>query len=131
MANGSLRTRRKNMDGSKSNRSKRNKKRGTNTKRRGGLRSILSGNKSITSEDGMYVHQGTQSVLKCFECDGKTWKVNSFAFGGRVADAFDVDWMTDKTYYAYTCENCSEVRFKKNALNRGDRSLSSLKTKTV
>ena len=112
--------------------STRDRKRRTKTRRRrGGLMSVLSGNKSITSSDGTYVHQGTQSALKCFECGGKTWKVNSFAFGGKVADAFDVDWMTDKTYYAYTCENCSEVRFKKNALNRGDRALSSPKTKTV
>lgn len=89
--------------------------------RKGGLKSVFSGNKSITSVDRTYVHhQGTQSALKCFECGGKSWMVNSFAFGGRVADAFNVDWITDKTYYAYTCNNCSEVRFKKNPLKRGD-----------
>jgi predicted nucleic-acid-binding Zn-ribbon protein len=86
-----------------------------------GLMSVLSGNKDITSKDGKYMHAGTKDVLKCFQCGGDTWMVNSFAFGGRVADAFDVDWATDKTYYAYTCENCSELRLKKVALLRGDR----------
>ena len=86
-----------------------------------GLMSVLSGNKDITSNDGRYMHPGTKDVLKCFQCGGDTWMVNSFAFGGRVADAFDVDWATDKTYYAYTCENCSELRLKKVALLRGDR----------
>ena len=38
---------------------------------------------------------------------GRDMEVNSFAFGGRMANAFDVDWLTDKTYYAYTCENCT------------------------
>ena len=100
----------------------RRKKSGRRKKRReAGLLGSVIGNKSITSEDGKYMHPGTREPLRCFECKGETWKVNSFAFGGRVADAFDVDWLTDKTYYAYTCENCSEVRFKKNALVRGDR----------
>lgn len=98
------------------------KKSATRKKRReAGLLGSVIGNKSITSGDGKYTHPGTREPLRCFECKGETWKVNSFAFGGRVADAFDVDWLTDKTYYAYTCENCSEVRFKKNALVRGDR----------
>ena len=95
----------------------------TTTRKRvkAGLFDSVLGNKSITSENGKYVHPGTREPLRCFQCKGETWKVNSFAFGGRVADAFDVDWLTDKTYYAYTCENCTEVRFKKNALVRGDR----------
>lgn len=107
--------RRKKSTGSKSRKSKSRKR------VKAGLFDSVLGNKSITSENGKYVHPGTREPLRCFQCKGETWKVNSFAFGGRVADAFDVDWLTDKTYYAYTCENCTEVRFKKNALVRGDR----------
>ena len=115
MARGTRRRKKSNTSKSKSSTSKSGKR------VKAGLFDSVIGNKSITSENGKYVHPGTREPLRCFQCKGETWKVNSFAFGGRVADAFDVDWLTDKTYYAYTCENCTEVRFKKNALVRGDR----------
>ena len=75
---------------------------------------IFGDNKSITSKSGQYVHTGSNGEpLICFQCKGRTWKVNSYAFGGKLADFADIDWLTDKTYYAYTCHSCGEVRFKR------------------
>jgi predicted nucleic-acid-binding Zn-ribbon protein len=92
-------------------------------RRRGGdgLLSTIMGNKDVTSSDGRYVHPGSGAPLQCFQCKGLVWAVNSFVLGGRFSEALDVNWITNNTYYAYTCENCSELRFKKNALVRGDR----------
>lgn len=87
------------------------KKGGFSKKRRVG---IFGDNKSITSKSGQYVHTGSDGEpLICFQCKGRIWKVNSYAFGGKFADFVAVDWMTDKTHYAYTCESCGEVRFKR------------------
>ena len=86
--------------------------------RRKGLRGrrvgLFGDNKDITSESGRYAHHGADgAALVCFQCKGVAFKVNSFAFGGKLADWADVDWLTDKTHYAYTCEACGEVRFKR------------------
>lgn len=65
---------------------------------------------NITSGSGRYRYIGTGDPLECYHCKGLVWKVQSVKMGGAIADYLNVDAFTDRRYYMYTCERCTEVR---------------------
>lgn len=81
--------------------------------------SIPFGDGSITSQSGRYSFLGTGKPLVCNNCQGSQWKVQSVAMGGRLADALGFDALTDRKYFLYTCERCTEVRTMGSPLSAG------------
>lgn len=78
------------------------------------------GDDSVTSKDGRYSFLGTGKPLVCHNCQARQWKVQSVAMGGRLADALGVDALTDRKYFLYTCERCTEVRTMGSPLSLGE-----------